>query len=105
MKVEETPRFREEADRAYLWLVMHRPLGRAWAWEAALKAALAKLDDDPGRHPLCTDPAVQGRGLRQVAFGPGRRSTHRLVFTVDGDTLTLRTVRGLGQDDLTPEDL
>ena len=105
MTVERTAKFLDASDRQYLWLVMHRSGGEAWAWEAAVNAAVDRAAEDAERHPLCQDPAVQGRGLRQVAFGPGRRPTHRLVFTVDGDTLTLRTVRGLTRDDLTPRDL
>ena len=110
MTVRETRRFRDEADRQYLWLVMYRPAGEAWAWENALNAALVELGlvglgKDPARFPLCQDPAVQGRGLRQVLFGRGGRPTHRLIFEIDGDVVRVLAVRGLVQADLTPGDL
>ncbi|NNJ27864.1 type II toxin-antitoxin system RelE/ParE family toxin [Alienimonas chondri] len=105
MSVEESRRFRETADRQYLWLVMYRPAGEAWAWENALHAALAGLEEDPARFSLCQDPGVQDRGLRQAPFGPRGKPTHRLIFEIDGDAVRVLTVRGFAQPDLTPDDL
>ena len=105
MTVELTDGFEDAVARQYLWLVLYRPAGLAWAWELARKAAMADLADDPDRHPRCTDPAVRNRGLRQRAFGVGRTKTHRLVFEIDGVVVRLQTVRGLAQDDLIPDDL
>ena len=50
---------------------MHRSGGEAWAWEAAVNAAVDRAAEDPERHPPCRDPAVQGRGLREVRSGTG----------------------------------
>ena len=73
-------------------------------WFAAVDRAVNSLADSQG-HPLCQDPAVAGRNLREKYFGAGRTKTHRLIFRVRGSTVEVLTVRGLAQDDLTPADL
>ena len=80
MTVVRTEKFRNESDRRYLWLVMHGRSGEAWAWEGAVQAAVDKLLPNPHSRPLCLDPAVQGRGLREAYFGTDGANTHRLIF-------------------------
>ena len=105
MNVVRSEKFRDVSDRRYLWLVMHGEAGEAWAWECAVRRTVETLADNPERFPLCHDPTVQGRNLREAHFGAGRTKTHRLIFRVHEATVEVLTVRSFAQDDLTPADL
>ena len=105
MIVQETERFKDAADKIYLRFVLDGEAGAAWAWLDALQGILHALPIGASAYPLCLDPEVQGRGLREAYFGVGRSKTHRLIFEIDGDVVRARTVRSFAQDDLTPADL
>ena len=106
LKAVTTPRFEDDAGRAYLWRVTHRPAGEAWAFEVALRAAVGAARRNSEGFALCQDPRVLGRGLRQAMLGGGRRPTHRLIFETDrpAGRIRLLALRGLAQPDLTPAD-
>lgn len=107
MRVVLTDRFQDDADGHYFWLLVNRPSGAAPAWAAAVRNAVRAAATNADGHPVCSDPLVSGRGLRQRAFGPGRRPTHRLIFEVDAAAGEVRFLacRGLSRPDLTPADL
>jgi plasmid stabilization system protein ParE len=43
--------------------------------------------------------------LKQLLFGIGRRATHRVVFIIENNQVTVLRVRHSAQDALTLEDL
>lgn len=43
--------------------------------------------------------------LHQVAFGSGKRNTHRMIFAVRSDKVMVYAIRYLAQQELTVDDL
>ena len=104
-QIRHMPQFVRQLDEGWRVLSARRGAAHANAWhDAALDEADA-LVDMPAARPLCLDPAVQGRGLREAYFGAGKTDTHRLIFRVRGGTVQILNVRGFAQRDLTPADL
>ena len=100
----------DRMDEHWEYLRRHHGSEIASRWyDAALREATF-LAHNPGGRPLCLDPAVHGRGLREAYFGAGRRDTHRVIFRVverprGGGVVEALTVCAFGRDDLTAGDL
>jgi hypothetical protein len=54
--------------------------------------------------PLADEAADLGLELRQLLFGR-RRGVYRILFTIDGQTVTIHRVRHAAQDRLSPDDV
>jgi hypothetical protein len=56
----------------------------------------------PQRHPIAHDESDQlGIILRQMLYGK-RKSVYRLLFSIEGDTVTLHDLRHSARDMLEP---
>ncbi len=65
-----------------------------------LEKAIAKLKKMPERHPVAQDESDQlGVTLRQMLYGR-RPGVFRILFSVEGDTVTLHYVRHSAQGPL-----
>ena len=95
-RVVVTARARADAIEAFRWIVERSPDAAA-RWYAGLQKAIAKLGTMPERHPIAEDESEQiGIILRQMLYGR-RRGVYRLLFSIEGETVTLHYVRHSAQ--------
>ena len=87
------------------WWGEHRSFEQAERWYAGIVAAIDTLSDRPARCPVSPEDDLLPSGLWQLHFGVGRRTTHRIVFTVVEEEVRVLRVRHTAQQDLTPDDL
>jgi plasmid stabilization system protein ParE len=76
----------------------------ATRWRAGLLARLAALEQSPNLCPLADEADDLGLELRELLFGR-RRNIHRILFTVEGQSVIIHRVRLAAQDRLTPDDI
>lgn len=96
---------RAEADilAAEVWLSDVGPSAVA-RWRSRLFRAIEALEEDPHRYPAAEEAADLGVDLRETLFGR-RRQSYRLLFTVEGEDVTILRVRHAARDRLEPDDL
>ncbi len=91
-RVVYTIRSRNESLKTFAWLA-ERSVDAAAAWFDRLENAIAELAEDPVRNPVAEDESeILGMTLRQATFGP-RRSTYRILYCIEGETVTLHSIR------------
>jgi len=100
-RVVITARARADAVGAFRWIAERSPDAAA-RWYAGFQKAIAKLTDMPQRCPVAEDESEQlGITLRQMLYGR-RRGVYRILFSVEGDTVTLHYVRHSAQGPIEP---
>jgi plasmid stabilization system protein ParE len=91
-RVVFTAMARADAVRQFRYLANRSPAAAA-RWYTGLEKAVAKLGELPERHPIAQDESEQvGITLRQMLYGR-RRGVFRILFSIEGDTVTLHYVR------------
>jgi plasmid stabilization system protein ParE len=91
-RVVVTARARADAVEAFRWMAAQSPTAAA-RWFAGLEKAIAKLSSLPERQPLAEDDSERlGITLRELLYGR-RRGVYRILFSVEGETVTLHYVR------------
>ena len=96
---------RNDIRECVTWWRDHRSAAQAERWYNSIFPAIATLSENPERCSRSPEAAFYPTELRQLHFGIGRRTTHRIVFTiVDNDVWVLR-VRHVAQQDLSLDDL
>ena len=100
-RVVFTPRAREDAMEAFLWLAERSPEA-ASRWYEGLEKAVASLSKYPKRNPIAEEESkILGLEIRQKLHGR-RRGVYRILFTIDGDTVFLLYVRHGAQGTIEP---
>jgi plasmid stabilization system protein ParE len=94
-----------DIDQAVTWWSEHRSSEQAERWYNQIYPAIATLAEQPDRYPTSPEADLLPTGLRQLHFGSGRRTTHRIVFTIVGWEVRVLRVRHVAQQNLTTEDL
>lgn len=74
-------------------------------WLDAVTESIASLAENPFRCSLAHEADTSGIELRELLFGSGRRKTRRILFLVEGATVSVIAVRHFAQFDLTLDDL
>jgi len=90
---------------AYDWWAENRSAEQAERWYIGIYDAIQSLRNMPERCSPATETDLLAQGIRQLLFGLGRRATHRIVFTIDGNTVVVLRVRHTSQDALSLNDL
>jgi plasmid stabilization system protein ParE len=91
-----TARARADAVKQFHFLTERSPAVAA-RWFAGLEKAVAKLSKMPQRHPVAQEESEHvGITLRQMLYGR-RPGVFRILFSVEGDTVTLHYVRHSAQ--------
>jgi plasmid stabilization system protein ParE len=72
-------------------------------WYTGFIGVLDSLAENPHRHPLALEDHRIPLELRQVNYGSGRRTTHRILFTIRPDTVVVYAVRHAAQEEWRPE--
>ncbi|MBY0527282.1 MAG: type II toxin-antitoxin system RelE/ParE family toxin [Gemmataceae bacterium] len=92
-----------DVDEILAWLDRHSPQAAA-RWHASLLAKVETLESQPEQWPMSKEVAQLGIELRQALFGK-RQAVYRLLFTIDGNLVTVHAVRRGARDWLKPRDL
>ena len=96
-----TWRARADALDAFRWIAERSPTA-ATRWYAGLEKAIASLEKTPRRHPIAEDESEQlGIELHQMLYGR-RRGIHRILFSIEGDTVTIHYVRHSARGPISP---
>jgi plasmid stabilization system protein ParE len=92
----------ENARAAYSWYAerSHKVADR---WCEGLLDALASLETNPEHCPLANENSRFPIELRQLLYGSGRRTTHRIIFAVRPTTVVIYAIRHISQGDWRPE--
>lgn len=98
------PRAIRDIFRNAQWMQRNYDPQAASRWHAGIGAAIDSLASRPDRCPEADEAADLGLDLRMLLYGR-RRHTFRILFTIDGQTVTVHRVLHAAQDRLTPEDL
>lgn len=94
-----------ESDEAYLWWATHRSTDQARRWYLKYLSTLETLRINPERYGLAPESSEHRETLRELSFGIGRRKTHRIIFTIYGDTVEVLALRHLAQDSAPIDDV
>lgn len=94
---------RKDIQDIYTWWAKHRSGLQANQWYLAVYAAIATLTDMPSRCSLAPETELLPQGIRQLFFGLGFRSTHRIVFTIEASDVIVLRVRHVAQNKLVVE--
>jgi plasmid stabilization system protein ParE len=88
------------------WWSDHHSHEQAERWYLTASRAIESLRETADRCPRSMEDGLASFPLFQLAFGVGRRRTHRVLFTIKPDrTVYILAVRHLAQDLLTVGDL
>ncbi|MBO0800051.1 MAG: type II toxin-antitoxin system RelE/ParE family toxin [Blastocatellia bacterium] len=100
-RVVFTPRARADALEAFRWYAERSPDAAA-RWYGGLEKAIATLRQNPARHPVAEEETEQfGITIRRMLYGR-RRGVFRILFTIEGDTVTLLYVRHSARGPIEP---
>ena len=94
-----------DIQEAFEWWRDHRSSDEAARWYSQIVLAIETLRKSPEGCPPARESDLHPLGLRELHFGIGRRPTHRIVFTIDGDIVVVLRVRHSARRDLTVDDL
>lgn len=97
------PRARSDMAATMAWLARTSKAAAA-RWRTGLLRIVENLETNPHTYAEAEEAADLGVDLRQLLYGR-RRHVHRILFTVDGQTVNIHRVRQAAQDRLTPDDL
>jgi plasmid stabilization system protein ParE len=100
-RVVFTARARADVVEQFRYLADRSPAA-ASKWYAGIEKAVAKLGTQPDRHPIAQDETEQlGITLRQMLYGR-RPDVFRILFSVEGDIVTLHYVRHTARGPIEP---
>lgn len=100
-----TDKASRQLETAARWWAENRSAEQAQRWYDGFVAAIRSLAKTPERFPLAPESDAFPIEMRQLAYGLGRKKTHRAVFAVRPDRVVVYAVRHLAQDEITPDDL
>jgi plasmid stabilization system protein ParE len=83
----------------------NRSAEQATRWYIGIRKAISSLRDTPERWALAPETDLLPQGIRQLLFGLRRRPTHRIVFTIVDQDVTILRVRHAAQDELRLDDI
>ena len=104
-KVVITGPAKRDIEDSHEWWSTNRSAEQASRWYRGISTAIKSLRQHPERCSLAIEHDLLKRGVRQLLFGLGQRPTHRVVFTIDGDTAVVLRVRHASQDALAADEL
>jgi plasmid stabilization system protein ParE len=85
----------------FRWLADQSPTAAA-RWHAGLEKAIAKLSQDPERHPLAEEETERLENtIRQVLYGRNR-GDYRTLSTIHDQTVSILHIRHSAQGPLEP---
>lgn len=98
------PRAKFDVRKASLWYGERSSSAEA-RWQSRMLKVVRKLGGDPRVYPQADEAIDLGIDLREMMVGRRRGIIHRVLFTIDGDTVHVHRVRHASQDRLMEGDL
>ncbi|PHS19037.1 MAG: plasmid stabilization system protein [Blastopirellula sp.] len=95
----------QDIETAYLWWCKHRSTVQAELWYMEIHGAISSLQENPGRCQLAPENNLISHKIRQLLTSIGKRPTHRIVYAISNNTVTILRVRHVAQDSLLADDL
>lgn len=74
-------------------------------WQAQVLRFRTLLAVDPQRYPQAEEADDLVLDLRELVLGRKRGVAHRVLFTIEGESVVVHRIRQAAQDRLTEEDL
>ncbi|MBA4031763.1 MAG: hypothetical protein C0478_12860 [Planctomyces sp.] len=74
-------------------------------WLDTVQSQLESIVHFPESHSLSAENGEFSFEIRDKLLGPGARPSHRAVFSIQGDTIHVLTVRSGSQNALHPGDI
>jgi plasmid stabilization system protein ParE len=90
---------------AFEWWRDNRSAEQATRRYIGIRKAISSLRDTPERCAFASETDLRPHGIRQLLFGLRRRPTHRIVFTIVGQDVTVLRLRHAAQDALRIDDI
>ena len=87
------------------WWAEHRSHEQAYSWLAGLELAIESLSGTAQQHAKAIESSELGYELHQLNYGVSNKPTHRILYRIKGNEVTVITVRHLAQDKLDPNQL
>lgn len=103
--VVTSERAAREIEDATAWWARERSTEQAERWYQGIRGAIAGLATSPERWAVAAERQQFQYELRELHYGLGSKRTHRVLFTVVGETVLVLTVRHAAQDRLYPEEI
>lgn len=98
------PRAEQDIRDAVRWLLQQsKSSTTVLRWARGIRAKIDTLKDYPLRCPVDPDSEVYGAEVRMLLYGRGRGGKYRVLFTIQGDTVRVLTVRHTAQRSRTEE--
>lgn len=94
-----------DIDRNAAWWAEHHSVEQAVRWLDAVYARLEMLSASPESHGFSAENAEFPYPIRETLVGLGTRPSHRAIFTIQGETVYVLSVRHGAQDSIRPDDL
>ncbi|MGO8673957.1 MAG: type II toxin-antitoxin system RelE/ParE family toxin [Capsulimonadaceae bacterium] len=89
-------------ESAYAYIERESPAS-AHKWAVGLMDAINSLDMFPARCPLAPESELFRHEIRQLLYGKGRNA-YRILFTIQGDAVSILHIRHGAQDVLRSDD-
>ncbi|HEY2762041.1 MAG TPA: type II toxin-antitoxin system RelE/ParE family toxin, partial [Pirellulales bacterium] len=87
------------------WWAGERSAEQAGRWYQGIRNAIAGLRESPTRYVIAPERPRFSYEIRELHFGLSARATHRVLFTIVGQTVVVLTVRHAAQREIVPGDL
>ncbi len=104
-RIQITEPAKADIERAFAWWSENRSPEEVSVWYERIFQAITTLKQMPQRCPTVSEMGLSIAGVRQLLFGVSRHPTHRIVFLIEGRTVTVLRVRHHGQDVLDRSDI
>jgi plasmid stabilization system protein ParE len=102
--VELTSRAAADVDGVLRWFHEREASQASQRWLRQLMARIDTLEKRPERCPLAAEADEAGIDVRALLFGK-RRGIYRILFVVDGQTVSILHLRHTARSAPSPEDL
>jgi plasmid stabilization system protein ParE len=99
------PQARRDIDRNADWWAEHHSVEEALRWCDVIYDQIAMLAEFPESNGLSLENEDFPYEIRDKLVGLGSRRSYRAVFTIQGDTVYVLSVRRAAQDDLRPSEI
>lgn len=90
---------------AFEWWRENRSVEQATRWYIGIRKAIHSLRVAQDRCAQAPESDLFPHGIRQLLYGIRRRPTHRIVFAIIGDDVTILRVRHTAQEALRLDDI
>ena len=104
-RIQITEPAKADIEQAFRWWSEFYSPDQAALWYEQIFDAISTLRRMPDRCPMVPEPALSITGVRQLLFGVGNRPTHRIIFLIESDIVTILRVRHHAQDEIGPMDI